>query len=132
RDVLTAAEVEVGAVVMIAVLSLVGGLFILGFYLIALILVIEGIYSFKGVEHLEIDGDRVRWYRTLWGRRIWRKDHSFVLSGIRKITIITERRREQIALVLKGDEHAMGEHLSAGDRRWLADLLRALAEVPAG
>jgi hypothetical protein len=132
RDVVGATPVETGAVVMVAVLSAVGGLFVLGFYFVGLILLIEGLYSFKGVEHLEAEGDRVRWYRTLWGRRIWRKDHAFELSKIRKITVMTEQRREQIALVLKGDEHALGEHLSAGDRRWLADLLRALAELPAG
>ncbi len=132
HDVLTASPIETGAVVMVAILSGVGGLFVLGFYFIGLILLIEGLYSFKGVEHLEVDGDRVRWYRTLWGKRIWRKDHTFALSKIRKVMVMTEHRREQIALVLKGDEHAMGEHLSAGDRRWLADLLRALAEVPAG
>jgi hypothetical protein len=132
HDVLTATPVETGAVVMFAIISVVGALFILGFYFVGLILLIEGLYSFKGVEHLEIDGDHVRWYRTLWGRRIWRKDHTFALSAIRKIAVLTEHRREQIALVLKGDEHALGEHLSSGDRRWLADLLRALAEVPAG
>jgi hypothetical protein len=131
RDVLGATPVETGAVVVFGILSLVGSLFILGFYFVGLILMIEGLYSFKGVEHLEIDRDRVRWYRTLWGKRIWRKDHTFALSAIRKIAVLTEDRREQIALVLKGDEHALGEHLSPSDRRWLADLLRALAEVPA-
>jgi hypothetical protein len=131
HDVLTATPVETGAIVMFAIISLVGTLFILGLYFVGFILLIEGLYSFKGVEHLEIDGDRVRWYRTLWSRRIWRKDHAFALSKIRKVAVMTEQRREQIALILKGDEHAMGEHLSAGDRRWLADLLRALAEVPA-
>jgi hypothetical protein len=131
RDVLGATPVETGAVVVFGILSLVGSLFILGFYFVGLILMIEGLYSFKGVEHLEIDRDRVRWYRTLWGKRIWRKDHTFALSAIRKIAVLTEDRREQIALMLKGDEHALGEHLSPSDRRWLADLLRALAEVPA-
>jgi hypothetical protein len=131
RDVLGATPVETGAVVVFGILSLVGSLFILGFYFVGLILMIEGLYSFKGVEHLEIDRDHVRWYRTLWGKRIWRKDHTFALSAIRKIAVLTEDRREQIALVLKGDEHALGEHLSPSDRRWLADLLRALAEVPA-
>jgi hypothetical protein len=132
HDVLTATPVETGAVVMFAIISVVGALFILGFYFVGLILLIEGLYSFKGVVHLGIDGDHVGWYRTLWGRRICRKHHTFALSAIRKIAVLTEHRREQIALVLKGDEHALGEHLSSGDRRWLADLLRALAEVPAG
>jgi hypothetical protein len=132
RDILTASPVQAGAVVMLVVLSVVGSLSILGFLFVAFILLIEGAYSFKGIEHLEIEGDRVRWYRSLFGRRIWRKDHLFELSRIRKVTILTESRREQIALVLKGDEHALGEHLSPGDRRWLADLLRALAEAPAG
>ncbi|MHC5006680.1 MAG: hypothetical protein ACYTGF_04885 [Planctomycetota bacterium] len=132
HDVLTATPVKTGAIVMFAIISLVGALFILGFYFVGLILLIEGLFSFKGVEHLEIQGDHVCWYRTLWGRRIWRKDHTLSLSGIKKITVLTEQRREQIVLVLKGDEHALAEHLGAGDRRWLAELLRALAEVPAG
>jgi hypothetical protein len=132
HDILGAEPVEAGAVVMVSILSLIGGLFILGFYFVALILLIEGAYSLAGVEHLEIEGDRVRWYRTLFGRRIWRKDHAFELSAIRKVTMLTEERRERIVLMLSGGEHALGEHLAAGDRRWLAGFLRALAEAPAG
>jgi hypothetical protein len=112
------------------VVSCIGAVFIVGFLFIGFILLIEGVYSFRGLEHLEIHGDRVRWYRTLLGRKIWRKDQSFVLSRIRKVMLLTEERREKIEVVLRGDEIALGEHLSPGDRRWLADLLRALAAVP--
>ncbi len=56
----------------------------------------------------------------------------FDLSKIKKVMIISEERRERIALVLTGDEHDLGEHLSPGDRRWLACLLRALAQLPSG